>query len=99
AFLSSMVLEAEAAGYHLLPFPYHEESDQVSPYGELIDAGRVDGFVISSVNYGDPRIAYLEERQFPFVAFGRSGPDEPHAYVDVDGAAGLYLATQHLIRL
>jgi DNA-binding LacI/PurR family transcriptional regulator len=99
AFLSSMVQEAEAAGYHLLPFPYREDSDQVNAYGELIDGGRVDGFVISSVNYDDPRVEYLKERQFPFVAFGRSGQDQPYAYVDVDGAAGLYLATQHLIGL
>ena len=98
-FLSSMVQEAEAAGYHLLPFPYKEDSDQVSAYGELIDAGRVDGFVISSVNYGDPRVAFLQEHQFPFVAFGRSGPNAPGAFVDVDGAAGLYLATQHLLKL
>jgi|SRR5579859_1093360 len=99
AFLSSMVQEAEAAGYHLLPFPYKEDSDQVSPYGELIDAGRVDGFVISSVNYHDPRVSYLQERQFPFVAFGRAEPDRNVTSVDVDGAAGLRLATQHVLDL
>jgi DNA-binding LacI/PurR family transcriptional regulator len=98
-FLSSMVQEAEAAGYHLLPFPYHEDSDQVSAYGELIDAGRVDGFVISSVNYHDPRVTYLQERQFPFVAFGRAVPETGVASVDVDGGAGLCLATQHLLGL
>jgi DNA-binding LacI/PurR family transcriptional regulator len=97
-FLTSMVEEAEAAGYHLLPFPYRED-DQVSAYGELIDGGRVDGFVISSVNYHDPRVTYLQERQFPFVAFGRAEPDRGIAAVDVDGAAGLRLATQHLLDL
>jgi len=99
AFLSSMVQEAEAAGYHVLPFPYPEDTEQVDAYGELIDAGRVDGFVISSVNYADRRIEYLQERQFPFVAFGRSGQNLPAAYVDVDGGAGLYQATRHLIDL
>jgi len=99
AFLSSMVQEAEAAGYHLLPFPYREDNDQVSAYGELIDAGRVDGFVLSSVNYRDPRVQFLQERQFPFVAFGRSEHDAPNAFVDVDGAVGLRLATQHLLQL
>jgi DNA-binding LacI/PurR family transcriptional regulator len=98
-FLSSMVQEAEAAGYHLLPFPYREDSDQVSAYGELIDGGRVDGFVLSSVNYRDPRVEFLQERQFPFVAFGRSEQNAPAAFVDVDGAAGLYTATQHLLQL
>jgi DNA-binding LacI/PurR family transcriptional regulator len=98
-FLSSMIEEAEAAGYHLLPFPYREGDAQVRAYAELIDAGRVDGFVLSSVNYHDPRLSYLQERQFPFVAFGRGEPTIYFPYVDVDGAAGLRLATEHLLGL
>ncbi|MBL8057774.1 MAG: LacI family DNA-binding transcriptional regulator, partial [Anaerolineales bacterium] len=96
-FLTSMVSEAELAGYHLLPFPYREGQDQVTGYRELIDAGRVDGFVISSVGYDDPRAAFLAERDFPFVAFGRSSPHDNFPYVDVDGMRGLQLATEHLI--
>lgn len=96
-FLTSMVEEAEAAGYHLLPFPFRQGDNQLTGYEELIDSGRVDGFVISSINYRDPRAKYLLERQFPFVAFGRSSPDLDFPYVDVDGAAGLYSSTQHLI--
>ncbi|MEO7864168.1 MAG: LacI family DNA-binding transcriptional regulator, partial [Nitrospirales bacterium] len=96
-FLSSMVSEAEAAGYHLLPFPFRDGQAQVDDYRELINTGRVDGFVISSVNYNDPRIAFLLERKFPFVAFGRSDPELDFPYVDVDGADGLYQAMQHLI--
>jgi DNA-binding LacI/PurR family transcriptional regulator len=94
-FLSSMVHEAEAAGYHLLPFPFR--TGHVDDYRELIDTGRVDGFVISSVEYDDPRISFLMERKFPFVAFGRSNPGWEFPFVDVDGAAGLNMATCHLI--
>jgi DNA-binding LacI/PurR family transcriptional regulator len=98
-FLSSMVEEAEAAGYHLLPFPYREGDDQVRAYRELIDSGRVDGFVLSSVNYRDPRIQFLLEYQFPFVAFGRSEAEVTFPYVDVNGELGLRLATEHLLQL
>ena len=94
-FLTSMVLEAEAAGYHLLPFQFRE--GHVEDYRELIDTGRVDGFVLSSVNYNDPRIEFLLERNFPFVAFGRSNPELDFPYVDVDGADGLRQATEHLL--
>ena len=96
-FLTSMVSEAELAGYHLLPFPYREGEDQVAGYRELIDSGRVDAFVITSVNYDDPRANFLVEQNFPFVAFGRSGTHDTFPYVDVDGAAGLRMATEHLI--
>jgi DNA-binding LacI/PurR family transcriptional regulator len=95
-FLSSMVDEAEAAGYHLLPFPFH--SGHVEDYRELIDTGRVDGFVISSVEYHDPRVSFLMERKFPFVAFGRSTHGWDFPYVDVDGAEGLRKATHYLIK-
>jgi DNA-binding LacI/PurR family transcriptional regulator len=96
-FLSSMVIEAEAAGYHLLPFPFREGEAQVDDYRELINTGRVDAFVLSSVNYNDPRLDFLLERKFPFVAFGRSNPELDFPYVDVDGAAGLAQAVQYLI--
>jgi len=96
-FLSSMVLEAEAAGYHLLPFPFREGNAQVDDYRELINTGRVDGFVLSSVNYNDPRITFLLERKFPFVAFGRSNPELDFPYVDIDGAEGFCQAMRYLI--
>ncbi len=94
-FLTSMVYEAEAAGYHLLPFPFR--NGDVKDYRELIDTGRVDGFVISSVEYDDVRVTFLMERQFPFVAFGRSNPDLDFPYVDVDGMDGFRQATRHLV--
>lgn len=95
-FLTSMVREAEAAGYHLLPFQFRE--GHVEDYRELIDTGRVDGFVLSSVEFDDPRIEFLLERDFPFVAFGRSNPKFDFPFVDVDGADGLKQATSHLLQ-
>src|SRR6266508_986953 len=96
-FLTSMVREAEAAGYHLLPFPFREGDALVEGYRELIDTGRVDGFVLSSVNYNDPRINFLLERKIPFVAFGRSNPELDFPYVDVDGFDGVCQVMQYLI--
>lgn len=96
-FLSSMVHEAEAAGYHLLPFPFHAGEAQISTYRDLIDTRRVDGFVLTSVEYNDPRIHFLMERGFPFVAFGRSNPEQDFPWVDIDGASGTRQAVEHLL--
>jgi len=96
-FLTSMVQEAMQAGYHLLPFPYRDGDQHVDDYRELIETGRVDGFVHSSVNFDDPRIAFLLKRSFPFVAFGRSSPDLDFCYVDVDGADGIRQEVEYLI--
>jgi DNA-binding LacI/PurR family transcriptional regulator len=98
-FLTSMTRSAEEAGYHLLAFTHHYEAEWVESYRELIDTSRVDGFVLSSVEYDDPRILFLQEQKFPFVAFGRSNPDWDNLYVDVDGAMGIRLAVEHLISI
>jgi DNA-binding LacI/PurR family transcriptional regulator len=57
----------------------------------------VDGFVISSVNYNDPRASYLLAQPFPFVAFGRASGEYDFPWVDVDGTAGVRLAVEHLL--
>ena len=67
-FLQGMVHASEDAGYHVLTFPHRPGKQWVEGYQELIDTNRVDGFVLSSVEYDDPRIKLLQERNFPFVA-------------------------------
>ncbi len=98
-FLQSMVLEAESAGYHLLAFPFRPGAQWTESYRELIETNRVDGFIVSSVEYNDPRILFLLEQNFPFVAFGRSNQEIDFPYVDVDGAAGMGLVVEHLVSL
>ncbi len=96
-FLTSMVEESQAAGYHVLPFPFRQGEAHVQDYHELINSGRVDGFILSSINYNDPRISYLLQRDFPFVAFGHSNPELDFCYVDVDGADGIHQAVEYLL--
>jgi DNA-binding LacI/PurR family transcriptional regulator len=99
-FLQSMLLAAEKEGYYLLSFPYHTDLDnRLATYLELIDTGRVDGFVLSSVEYEDPRAQLLLKKNFPFVGFGRSSPELKFPWLDVDGARGIELAVNHLIEL
>lgn len=98
-FLQSMVSQTERSGYHLLAFPYRPGGGWTENYRELMLSNRVDGFIISSVNYDDPRILFLLEQDFSFVAFGRSNPELKFPYVDVDGAAGMRMVIEHLISL
>jgi DNA-binding LacI/PurR family transcriptional regulator len=97
-FMQSMATAAENANYHLLAFPHRPGNAWINAYRELIDTNRVDGFVLSSVEFNDPRVQFLQEREFPFVAFGRSNPEWEFAYVDVDGGAGMRMVAEHLIQ-
>ncbi len=97
-FLQSMFHAAERNGYYLLCFPHHAHVQQrIDSYRRLIDSGRVDAFVLSAIEYNDARVTYLCERNFPFVAFGRSNQELCFPYIDVDGGEGLRQATAHLL--
>lgn len=97
-FLQSMFLAAEERGYYLLCFPYHADPDKhLATYNELIETRRVDGFVLSNIEYNDPRIKLLLDCNFPFVAFGRSNPDLVFPWIDVDGGLGIRQSMQHLL--
>jgi DNA-binding LacI/PurR family transcriptional regulator len=98
-FLYSMAEVAEAQGYHILTFTHSATSDPWRPYEELILTGRVDGFVLSDTNEDDERVRYLLDSGFPFVAFGRANEAWDFPYVDVDGAAGMRQAVEHLLSL
>lgn len=99
-FLQSMFHAAETQGYYLLCFPWHSDPRrQIESYRELVDSGRVDAFVLSSIEYNDPRVQFLQQRRFPFVAFGRSNPEMNFPYIDVDGGYGLRLVVEHLLSL
>jgi len=99
-FLQSMFRAAEASGYYLLCFPYHSEiSTQLDTYRDLIDTGRVDGFILSVVNYDDPCVDFLLKRKFPFVAFGHLDNLSAFPNIDVDGGKGLHMAVDHLLSL
>jgi DNA-binding LacI/PurR family transcriptional regulator len=99
-FLESMMSTAETLGYAMLTFPHHPEREkQLDAYRKLMVSGRVDGFVLSTIEYDDPRIRLLEESHFPFVAFGQSNPGQPIPCVDIDGGLGMELAVGHLLEL
>ncbi|KAA1428307.1 LacI family DNA-binding transcriptional regulator [Nocardioides antri] len=104
-FVHALVEESREAGYHVLLFsggpgkPETTAADLVRGYDELLSSTAVDAFIVTDTYLGNPQTRWLSERRAPFVAFGRpwADPDATHRWVDVDGAAGVALATQHLV--
>jgi LacI family transcriptional regulator len=97
-FVHSLVEASEEAGDHVLQVPGDDE-DPVGGYDNLLRSTAVDAFVVTDTYLGNPQAAWLSQQRAPFVAFGRPWDDDAarHVWVDVDGAAGIRLATQHLI--
>lgn len=84
-------------GLLLLSAPPGPEEYQT--YERLVRSRQVDGFILLGTRMHDPRIRYLLDNQFSFVAFGRSADADTFPYVDIDGRQGIADATTHLIEL
>lgn len=97
-FVHTLVDESRTAGYHVLLFA-GEPDDPLSGYAELVGSTAVDAFVVTDTYLGNPQAAWLVQRRFPFVAFGRpwGSPSAGHPWVDVNGAAGGAMATAHCL--
>jgi LacI family transcriptional regulator len=98
-FVHSLVETSERTGHHILLFS-GDEDDPLDGYDELLRSTAVDAFVVTDTYAGTPQAAFLQSRGAPFVSFGRPWDDQgptDWAWVDVDGAHGCRLATEHLI--
>lgn len=86
-------------GYDLLIATRPPGPAEFEAYRTLAEGRRVDGLVVIRTRRQDERIAYLVERGFPFVAFGRTDLDVDYPYIDEDGECGTYELVRHLIGL
>ena len=97
-FVHTLVETSGESGYHVLLFSGTPE-DPVGGYDDLLRSTAVDAFIVTDTYLGNPQAAWLTSKRAPFVAFGRpwDDPDATYPWVDVDGAAGTQLATDHLL--
>jgi DNA-binding LacI/PurR family transcriptional regulator len=97
-FLHALTRAAEEEGYLLLVFGSGRSTDEFTRYADMLRTGSVDGFVLSGIDPGDQRPAWLAQRHAPFVCFGRPRPAPPDClWVDVEGARGVAAAVDHLV--
>lgn len=72
---------------------------ELDTYRRLIDGRRVDALIVARTRADDPRIRFLQTRQFPFVAYGRTVTSTPYAWFDFDNEKGGRLAVERLLAL
>ncbi len=91
--------EAGRQGYDLLISTVPPGEREIEMYRQQTFSHRVDGMILVRTRHQDPRIAFLVENNFPFVAFGGSDQNLDFPFVDVDGVYGTRLAVEHLAHL
>jgi LacI family transcriptional regulator len=72
-------------------------ADEMRAFQRLVEARRVDGFIIARTRRQDPRVEYLLDRGVPFVTHGRTEARRPHAWLDIDGETASIRAMERLI--
>ncbi|HEV2345516.1 MAG TPA: LacI family DNA-binding transcriptional regulator [Actinocrinis sp.] len=100
AFIHALTLRAQEREYRVMLFAADDDQAEIAEYDQLLGDHDLDAFVLTGTHLGDERTAWLTGRGAAFVTFGRpwGADDAGHAWVDVDGAAGTYDATRHLVR-
>ncbi len=104
-FFSQLLLgigdAASRAGYDLLVSAHTPGEPEMAAYRRIVEGNRVDGVILARTRQQDPRIAYLQRLNHPFVVNGRSAPGEASdfPYIDVDSQNGIASVMHHLIEL
>lgn len=97
--LAGIGARLENDGIDLTVFAASQGAAEMRIYRRLADRRRADGVIVALTRRKDERIAFLQERGIPFVAFGRTESDVPYAWLDIDNEAGFRQVTKHLIGL
>ncbi len=74
------------------------EETELGQVRRMVERRVMDGLILAGTRRRDPRIQYVADRGFPFVAFGRSESGGFHAWVDLDFEAGAEAAVERLAR-
>jgi DNA-binding LacI/PurR family transcriptional regulator len=97
-FLHALTDQAQQRGYRILLFTAGGDGAEIGAYDALLSEYDLDAFVLTGTHTGDSRTTWLAAHHVPFVTFGRPwGTPSRHSWADVDGAAGMRAATEHLI--
>jgi len=84
------------ADFDLLVAAAQPGEAELKVYRRLVDARRVDGMIVARARLDDERIAFLQDRDFPFIVHGRTRTKRPYAWLDIDGHAAFRDATLRL---
>jgi LacI family transcriptional regulator len=90
-FIAGIGDETTACNYDLLVSAATPDSDaELSAYQRWIQAGKVDGMIITRTRVQDSRISYLVEQKVPYVCLERSVSSPEFIGVEIDSYAGVF---------
>ena len=95
--LSGISWALEESPYRVSLYAVRDFEESQETIRQIVSMKKADGIIISGTRADDPRIRLMQEAEFPFVTYGMSIHNAPHAYVDADNAQMIRLSMARLI--
>ncbi|WP_027997518.1 LacI family DNA-binding transcriptional regulator [Sinorhizobium arboris] len=95
--LSGISWALEESPYRVSLYAVRDFEESQETIRQIVSMKKADGIIISGTRADDPRIRLMQEADFPFVTYGMSIHNAPHAYVDADNAQMIRLSMARLI--
>lgn len=74
----------DGSNYQVIIASARSVETEIEVFKRLVERQRVDALLFGRTRRDDERIAYLLQRDIPFVAFGRSDTSTDYPYLDID---------------
>jgi len=82
--MASLAEQLKGTRYHINTSYYFNKEEALSEVKYLVETRAADGILINNTEPDDPRVAYLLEKNFPFVTHGQTNWLQQHSYFDYD---------------
>ncbi len=93
--LSGIAKAFEGTPYRTVLYAVRDHAEGLAVIRRLVDQREADGIILSGMRPADTRVAFLEERGFPFVTYGTT-EGAAHPFVDADNARMVQVAVRRL---
>lgn len=82
--------------YRVALYAVADHREALKVIRRLVESREADGIILSGTRPDDTRVAFLQERDFPFVTYGTTEANGEHPFVDADNARMVDLAVRRL---
>lgn len=97
--LSGISFALDDTPYRVALHPVRNFEESQAAVRQIVTLRKADGIIISGTRADDPRVRFMQDADFPFVTYGMTIDNAPHAYVDQDNRQMLLAAMDRLVRL
>lgn len=95
--IASIAQTLRSTPYHMIVTPYTDGEDILDPVRYVVETRSADALIMNQIEHDDSRVAYLMERGFPFVTYGRSRWSRDHPFFDFDNVSFGEIAARRLL--